>query len=780
MKISYKVIKDYLKQIKSPEDLATDLIMHASEVEEVIYEGENLKDVYIWEVLSCVKHENSDKLNVCSVNVWWKENIQIVCWANNVKSWIKVPVAVVGAKLAPDFVIAKTKIRGEESSGMICSEDELWLIKERQAWIMILPDNAPIWISIREYLSKDDVILEVDNKAINHRPDLFSHIWIIREIYAISGEKFDFTYENRDFSNLKDLNIKNEISDIVKRYIWVKVSNVQNITTPEYIKRVIASAGNDSKWLLIDLSNYSLYLYGQPTHMFDADKIVWNITIRYAELWEKFLALDDNEYKLTWEDIVIADENWVIALWGVIWWKDSAISTSTKNVIIEWAHFNQAVVRKTWKRLWVRTDSLNVFEKDLLPEMANLWVSLIVSELEKNLENIKLEAFSDLYLVKQKQVKIPFDIKFINKIIWKEYDEKYAVNILNNLWIEIHWDNAIVPFWRKDLNFKADLAEEIARIDGYDNIETTIPRVNLWAVKQSDIYNLKNDVRNYLTSIWFYDMYNYSFVNEKLMWKVLWDITSLIPMKNALSEDLTHMRWSLIPSLMNTLEENIRSFKDLKLFEIDKIFSLNNENKITESYSLAWVILEQWDILYYKTQEVVSDIFKKIWVDNFSYDNVKDISTFAHPWRTANIVVRWKIIWQVWEIHPKVVNNFDLDSKIGFFEINLDLLKWALYSIIKVDEISEFQENTFDINFVVDRSIKWKDIKLTIEKTDTSLINRVELFDVYENEEKLPWQRSLSFKVFIGSLTWTLDDKVKNELISQIVKKVEKKWGILR
>jgi len=275
MKISYKVIKDYLTEIKSPEDVATDLIMHAAEVEEVIYEWENLKEVYVWEVLSCIKHENSDKLNVCKVNVWWKENIQIVCWANNVKSWIKVPVAVVWARLSPDFVIAKTKIRGEESSGMICSEDELWLIKERQEWIMILPGDAPVWICIREYFSKDDVILEVDNKAINHRPDLFSHIWVIREISTIAWEKFDFEYESRDFSQLSSLNIKNEIPDVVKRYIWLKVSAVKNIETPDYIKRVISSADNDSKWLLVDLSNYSLYLYGQPTHMFDADKVEW-------------------------------------------------------------------------------------------------------------------------------------------------------------------------------------------------------------------------------------------------------------------------------------------------------------------------------------------------------------------------------------------------------------------------------------------------------------------------------------------------------------------------
>jgi len=780
MKVSYKVLKNYIKKIKSPEELANDLIMHAAEVEDIIYEGENLKEVYVWEIISCVKHENSYKLNVCIVNVWWKENIQIVCWANNVKGGIKVPVAVVWANLTPDFIIAKTKIRWEVSNGMICSEDELWLIKERQEWIMILPDDAPIWVCIREYLSKDDVILEVDNKAINHRPDLFSHIWIIREIYTILGEKFNFNYENLDFSSLKDLGIKNEIPDIVKRYIWLKVSAVKNIETPEYIKRVISSADNDSKWLLVDLSNYSLYLYGQPTHMFDADKIKWNISIRYAKEWEKFLALDDKEYELSSSDIVIADKWWVIALGWVIWGKDSAITDKTTTVIIEWAHFNQAVVRKTWKRLWIRTDSLNVFEKDTLPDMAHAWVSLIVKELQNNLENVKLESWSDIYPDKQKLVKIPFDINFINKIIWKEYDEKYAKKILNNLGIEIVWWEAIIPFWRKDLNLKADLAEEISRIDGYDNVETTIPRVNLGAVKQNDIYNVKNDVRNYLTSVWFFDMYNYSFVNEELMWKVLWDVKWLVEMKNALSEDLTHMRWSLIPSLLSSLEKNNKSFKDLNLFEIDKVFKIYSEEKIIENYNLSWVITSNKDIVYYDIQELVSNIFNIIWVDNFYYDNTSNGLSFSHSWRTADIIVRWKVIWQVWEIHPKVVNNFDLDFRIWFFEVNVDLLKGALYWIKKTKELSEFQENNFDINFVINKDIKWKDIKLAIEKTDINLIKRVELFDIYENEEKLPWKRSLSFKIFIQSLIGTLDDKVKNELIDSIIKKVEKKGWSLR
>jgi phenylalanyl-tRNA synthetase beta chain len=391
--------------------------MHTAEVEEIIYEAENLKSVYVWEIKEVKKHPEADKLNICKVEVLGEEK-QIVCWAPNVKVWLKVAVAVVWAKLAEDFVIKKTKIRWETSEGMMCSLDELWLCKERQEGIMELNKDAKLWLNMREYLKKDDIILEVDNKAINHRPDLFSHIWIIRELYAINNEKFDFEYASRDFGKLKDLWIKNEIPEAVKRYIWIKIENVSNIESPEYIKQVLNSFDTWSKWLLIDVTNYSLYLYWQPTHCFDADKISGKITIRYAKKDEPFTSLKDIDYKLSEQDIVIADEEKVLALGWVIWGKSSATSDETKNIVIESAHFDQAVVRKTWKKYWIRTDSLNVFEKDILKSMNIAWASLIVEELEKNLENIKLVSYSDCYEEKQKEVKIPFDLEYINNLLW--------------------------------------------------------------------------------------------------------------------------------------------------------------------------------------------------------------------------------------------------------------------------------------------------------------------------------------------------------------------------
>ena len=274
-------------------------------------------------------------------------------------------------------------------------------------------------------------------------------------------------------------------------------------------------------------------------------------------------------------------------------------------------------------------------------------------------------------------------------------------------------------------------------------------------------------------------MYTYSFVNEGLMSKVLWNTTDLVPMKNPLSEELSHLRWSIIPNLLLSIEKNDREFDRLRLFEIEKVFK-RNWNEINEHYSLSWVEVSNKDIVYYDVQNTISDLLKTVWVDRYMYDNCDVIPTFAHRWRTASIIVRWEVIWTVWEIHPKVANNFEINTRIWYFEIDIEKLEKSLYGITKAKELSNYQENNFDLSFVVDKTIKTKDIKITIEKSNQNLITKVELVDIYEDEIKLPWKRSLSFKIYIQSMEWTLDDKIKNELINEIVNKVGKKGWVLR
>lgn len=781
MKISYKTLKRYIKNIKSPEEIAEDLVMHSAEVESVKSELEGLKSVLTWKLKSYQKVEWSNKLHVWQFDFWKEWIKQIIFWSVfGLEIWEVYPIAIAPTTLPTWIEIKKTKMLWVESFWMVCADEELWT-SYTDEWLIRLAEDTPLWVPAINIINwtEPDIILEIDNKAINHRPDMFSHIWVIRDICAISWYKFDFKYEQKNFSNLNDLWIKNEIPKLVNRFIGLKISNVENKESPDYIKEILKINDVALKWILIDMTNYSLYLYWKPTHCYDADKIKWNITIRFAKDWEEFLALNDKTYKLSKEDIVIADESSVISLAWIIGWKNSAVSQSTKNIIIESANFDHSTLRKTWKRLWIRTDSLNLFEKDLLPEMTDKSVSLLVWELEKNIWKINLEKFSDIYEEKQKEISIDFDIKFINKLIGKNYEEKYAIEILENLEIKVENKKAKIPFWRKDLETKADLAEEISRIDWYNKINMTIPRVNLWAVIQDNIYKIKILSRNFLTSIWYFEVYNYSFVNSDLMSKLALDTSNLIWLKNELSEELTHMRDSLLPNLMLSLEKNIREEKNLKLFELEKVFKLNNKKEISENYCLSWVFTNDSDLIYYELQNDISNLLISLSVDKYSYSKPNIMPVYSHRWRTAEIIVRWESVWIIWEINPKVAKNFDVNQRVWFFEIDLDKLKNKVLCIKKYKEISSFQEVNFDISFIVSKQTKASDILQTIKNSDSLIIN-TEIFDIYEDKEKLKDKRSISFKVYLQSTNETINDETKNKIIENIIKKVEKKWWELR
>jgi phenylalanyl-tRNA synthetase beta chain len=378
----------------------------------------------------------------------------------------------------------KTAIRGIDSYGMICAAEEIKLsddfpTKVETEIVDLSHIDAKPGTNLAEVLGKDDVILEIDNKAINHRPDLFSHIGIAREIEAISGKKLGYMMTRTDFSTLPDLGIKNDIPQTVKRYMGLKVSGVQNIDSPSYIKEVLASHDIEPKGILIDITNYSLYLYGQPTHCFDADKVTGSIHIRFATEGEEFSALNGKDYALTPSDIVIADEVSVLALGGIIGGQASAVSDATTNIIIESAWFDQAVIRQSGKRLGLRTDALNVFEKDLVSSLRDTGPSLIIKELQAHLPNIKLESFTDVYPEPTYAAEIDFDLGHVNNLIGRIYTRERALDILDSIFVVEKDGKLEIPLWRKDITNIADIAEEIARLDGYDKIEMTVPRINL-------------------------------------------------------------------------------------------------------------------------------------------------------------------------------------------------------------------------------------------------------------------------------------------------------------
>ncbi|MCH8518656.1 phenylalanine--tRNA ligase subunit beta [Candidatus Gracilibacteria bacterium] len=790
MKVSYKVLKKYVPQIKGVKEVGYDLVMHTAEVEAIEYQAAQFEHIVYGKILEVQPHENADSLKVCIVDVGEKESLQIVCGGSNLTLGQGVAIAKIGASVlwhgqGDPVIMKKTSIRGVESYGMICASEEIGLENEYPAnnekeILDITDGDVKPGTPLAEVLGKDDTILEIDNKAINHRPDLFSHIGIAREIAAISGENFDYTYSLINTSKLSDAGVQNLIPEVVRRYMACYVSGVKNITSPTHLLEVLQSHDITSKGVLVDISNYSLYLYGQPAHCFDADALVGNIHIRYAEDGEIFTALNDKNYTLSPEDIVIADDSGVIALGGIIGGKHSAVNEETTRIIIESAHFDQSVVRKTGKRLGIRTDALNIFEKNISLHLQPHGLSLIVSELQKLFPDMKLEAISDVHTHLPETVYIPENIPYISSLIGATYSDGEVYSILERLGIIWEKGMFVVPHWRTDITTLADIAEEVARISGYNTVETTVPRIQLGAVSQTSLYKAKRDIRNFLTARGYYEMYTYSFVNEELMQRCLGDTESLVGLKNILSEELSHMRPSLLPNLLSSVESNMRDFEDLKLFECEKVFRRDDEEGVLEHYELGVLIHKKSsENLYYTTVAELDDITSKLQVPKYDLKQTQNFPSFAHTGRVSEIIVRGKIVGYVGEIHPQVLENFSITGRCGFITLDIQGIIDAFYQIPAYKEISSFQANSFDLTFVVPKDISGKKIQDTIGKTD-SLIQKVELFDIYESEEKLPGKRALSFTVIIQSLTETLDDSVKNKIIAAIISRVEKAGGKLR
>lgn len=783
MKVSYNILKNHLDFLQTPEKTAQDLVMHTAEVEKNMEQQIDLWDVFTGKLLSYEKVEWSEKLHVGQFDfgeLWTK---QIIFWKVFwVTIWETYPIAIAPTTLPTWIEVKKTKMLGITSEGMICADDELWTSYTWE-WLIRFPKNTPLWVLATQIIhpKKDDIVLEIDNKAINHRPDMFSYMGVMRELCTINNKEFPYSYQEVDFSQAKLLKIDNQIPNLVKRYIWLWLSWVNNTQTPDDICELVEAAGNSSKGILVDITNYSLFYYGQPTHCFDADKVEWHIVVRFAKKWESFLALDNKTYELSEEDIVIADTKKILGLWGIIWGKDCWVSETTKNIIVESAHFPGEILRATGRRLGIRTDALNIFEKNISTETQHRATSLIYNKLSEIFwKKLEITGYNDIYPEKAKPVTIPFDLDFINNLIGREYEKTHSLHILSLLWIEVKNGVCHIPFWRKDMAKKADIAEEICRIDGFEKVIPTTPRIDVWAVVQSNMTKLKSETRNFFSSVWFFDMYNYSFVNEQLMKKLWHSVDNLIEMKNYLSEEITHMRNSLIPNLMLWIEENIRERNDVKMFELEKVFGLQKW-EVYEAYHLAGVMTTSENNAYYPLQNILLNFFTTIWVDKVMFEKPRwETPPFAHSGRVAEIIIRWKKVWYICEISRQIAENFDVKwERIGCFELNADILTDIAFNIVKSQDISTYQENNFDLSIVVHKTVKGIEIQNKIKKAD-ELIKKVELFDIYEDQTKLPDQRSLSFKIYIQSGETTLNDDVKNTLIKKIVSDVEKIGGRLR
>lgn len=806
MYISLNWLKDFVKipAKVTPASLKEELTNHTVEVEGLVNQAEQFDKVVVGRVLSVEKHPNADRLRLAVVDIK-KEKLSIVCGAPNLAVDQLVPVALIGAVLPNGLEIKAAEIRGIESHGMICAEDELGLGKYHEG-ILVLENKAKVGEPFAKYLQAEDIILEVDNKSLSNRPDLLNHYGLAREIAAIFDlplNPYDkFFGHQGEFLTAKEnkLAVKVENSDLCPRYLAVRLENIKITESPAWLKERLIAIGQRPINNIVDLTNYIMFDCGQPMHAFDAAKVA-KIVVRCAKKDEILETLDEKERILKADDLVITDGKKAIALAGIIGGKNSEISDETTAIVLESANFLAASVRRTSQRLGLRTEASIRFEKSLDPDLPEAALFRFLALLKETCPEFKIaSALVDINSAAAKTITIDLNLTWLAGKIGLAITREDVVNDLQKLGFTIEDKKAeilkiTVPSWRatKDISTKEDLAEEILRLYGYDNIPSqlptlamTLPEINqerVWERKIKNILALKYSLS---------ESYNYSFVGEDQLKKLNIEFSNYLSLANPLSDVQSLLRQSLVPGLAANLKTNQARNEDNGFFEIGSVFfktpgTLKKDN--TEDGFLPYqekrlgiALSGDSEDLFGRLKGIINNLFQNLFGFEFTteFSAMENIPGWADKQAAAKINIFGQEIGLVALIGSEAKINLNLKKVAVIAELNFNLLIKLILDLptFKFKEIAKYPSVRRDLAFVVGTKILYNDLRAEILRFN-SLINSVELFDVYSGDKLPAGQKSLAFHLNYQSEERTLTavevDKIQTDLVAHFAEKFEAK-----
>lgn len=793
MLISLNWLKQYIDldgiEINEMENALT---MIGQEVEKIDIVGGNLDKVVVAHLEEVKKHPNADSLTLCKVNNG-KEILQIVCGATNHKTGDKVALAQVGARLKEDFTIKKGKIRGEESNGMLCSEDELGIGSDKDG-IIILPEDAPIGVPFKDYLGINDTVFELE--ITPNRPDCLSHIGIARELSAYYGKelKYPETEIKSEISEKTSDNVKVSIEDsnLSRRYVTRILKNVTVKESPKWLKERIEAVGLRSINNIVDVSNFILMEMNHPNHVFDLDKIEGNeIKVKSAVKGDKLVTLDEQERELEDGDIVICDSKKILALGGVMGGLDSEVTDNTKNILLEVAQFNPQNVRKTSRRLTLSSDSSYRFERGIDVEDSIKVINRLANLIQEVAGGEILNGYVDVYPVPHENKVAELNFERLNRFVGKVIPREKVIEILRNLEIDVK-DNGetltlTAPSYRGDLELEQDYFEEVIRMYGFDNIENILPRVDINKNSTLDTTKLTDRVKTICASVGLKEVINYSFIPKDALQKLKFTGVSedkLIDISNPITEDFVTMRPTLLYSLIKNAKDNMnRNVSNIRFFEVSRTFE-KAEELAKEDIKVGIILAGENDKTlwnpkpvhydFYDLKGIVEEIFSKLKFQSFSIK--RSVQTEFHPGRSADVFVGKEYIGSFGEIHPDVLENFGLNKKtVLVAEFNIELIKKYINKPFVYQGIVKYPAVPRDLALVMNENILVGDVLKTIEKIDKK-VEKVELFDIYQGIGVEPGKKSVAISILLRDDSKTLEEKEINNIIDKILAKMKKDY----
>ena len=779
--ISMNWVKDYVDlDNENLEDLAVKITKAGVNVEAVI--SNHINNLVIGEVVDCVNHPDSDHLHICKVNIG-NETIQIVCGAHNVKKGIKVIVALPGAILPGNFEIKAGKIRGEESNGMICALFELGLEEKNDETyakgIEVLDNNAPVGMDAIKYLDCDDTLYELDvHKHRNN--DCYYHIGFAYEVGTIINKPVklpEAEYKVDETDNVNNYIKLTVDTDKCPLYIGKLVKNVKIGESPDWIKKRITAAGMRPINNVVDISNFVMLEYGQPTHFFDADKLGKQVLVRDAKDKEEIVTLDKNKRVLSTKDIVITNGNVPICIAGVMGGENTEVDENTKNIFIESAIFDAVSIRNTAAKLNLKSEASIRYGKGLNYEYTYAAMNRCLSLLEKYAGGTVISGEVVHDKVDKTEKKVSFTTEEINSLLGIEISKEDMKVELGRLNFDYTLDkdtfNVIIPNRRLDIDPNvADMAEEIGRLYGYHNLVSTLPCVpTRRGVYKGDV-SIRKTISKRLRTLGLNESKNYTLVNPNMASLFKYEDRENIVLPNPMSVDKSVIRTTLIPSLLNVFDYNkSRKVSDINIYEIAKTYDkeLKEDTKVAILMSgnymmnLANRLIVKDD--FFLLKGIIENLLKYLGFKN-RYTFVKDEINELHPGVSARILVDRKEIGIIGRVHPKLKKD-----EIYVAEISLSSLYEMKIKPLKYKEASKYPSIEKDVAFVVDNEISNSDIEAVIKKAGGRLLDSVEIFDIY-NEIK-PGHKSMAYKMTFKDETRTLSDEEVMNVFNNIIAKVE-------
>lgn len=797
MIVTYNWLKEFVDFDLSPQELADLLTMLGLEVEGVRHVGGGLDEVVVAVVEEKAQHPNADKLSLCKVNNG-KETLAIVCGAQNFKAGDKVALAQIGAVLPGDFKIKRSKIRGEESCGMLCSEKELGLAAESEG-IIILPADLPLGVPVFDALGLKDTIFEIG--LTPNRADCLSVVGIAREIAAKLGTSVQYARHavvESDFPVGDRAEVSVEDSELCPRYTARYIAGCSIGPSPSWLVRRLEAVGMRSINNVVDVTNYVLIEYGHPLHAFDADLLAGSkIVVRRSADGERFTTLDGQERTLTSGDLTIRDGERGVALAGVMGGENSEIRQETSNILLESAYFNPSAIRRTSKRLGLHTESSHRFERGAdigilvtaLDRAASLIADLAGGRVAKGI--------IDVYSSKVPNSTVRFRVEQCNRLLGIQLAAGEMADIFKRLEFNVEVVepgvfNVTVPSFRVDIEREVDLVEEIARLSGYNTIPVTMPMARVISDRPTHHQRLVKRLKNVMVGQGFNEVITFSFMSPEVLDKLLLgDGDSRRPfvrLRNPLVEEQSVMRTTLLPGLLETVARNLNyRVLTLRMFELRRVYlPVEGEELPREPLCLGGIMTgarhrEGWNqerhqVDFYDAKGVVEHI-----LDDFSIGDVTFVQErrdpYFHPGKSCVVRSGKEILGSFGELHPDIQENFGIDQPLYYLELDFEKLAMLNSDRVTIKPPSRFPDTFRDIAMLIADETPVSAILECINALRIKEVECAEIFDLYKGKHVPEGFKSVAIRIRYRSQEKTLaDDEVSplhKRVVDTLVKKLE-------